>query len=773
MNRAAFSDVLLRQEAASPFSLREFLHRYVWRYRYFFAAALGLMLAAAALYLRYANPQYLVRATLLIKTPEVSSSGVSEEVILQDLGLNQNAKNLENEMQILHSRSLMEDVVRRQALHIAYFSEGRVRRRELYRQSPLQIDSFFLNDEAYGAAVRVSDLPGQGRFRWVEGDEPREFAYDQWFATALGAFRLSKTQPGRLPFRDLIIRIGHPEDVAAAYARRLNVQVVGGFSSVLALSLKDPVPARGKAVLNGLVAAYNRAAIADKNRVGRNTLAFIDERLRLLTAELAGVEQKVEAYKTENDIPVDAASDASRRLSAIASAKQEWSRLHIQTQVLASVLDYLQQPENAYALIPVHGAFGSDRLGERIAAYNRSILEREEVSRSAESDNPALLRLEARLEKEREVIGRALKAQYVQWQEELDALRESRQANLARIRAIPRRERELVELQRQQSIKASLYLYLLEKREETALSMAVAVPNSRLIDPARSTKKPVEPNPDLLYALACFLGLAVPAVVILLREILNDKVRSEDDIRRATGMPLLGGITRQNRSDNLLVHPHSDAPLAEMFRLLRTRLRFHLPGDGPAVVLVSSLLSGEGKTFVTTNLAVSLAMDGHRTIAVGLDLRKPRLERYLLNGQAPERSPGVSHFLAGRASLEDIVQAQGQEGLYYVPSGPAPPNPAELMNSRRMGELIAALKSRFDYILLDTPPIGLVTDGLLLADHADASLFIVRYGQTRRQALPLLEELYQNRTFCRPAIVTNDRQPAGEYGYLYAYGGRY
>jgi capsular exopolysaccharide synthesis family protein len=770
MNRAAFSDVLPRQEASPPFSLREFLHRYVWRYRFFFAGALGLMLTVAALYLRYASPQYLVRATLLIKTPEVSSNGVSEEVILQDLGLSQDAKNLENEMQILRSRSLMEDVVRRQALHITYFSEGRVRRKELYRQSPIQVDSFFLEEEAYGAAVRVNDLPGQGRFRWIEGGESLEFAYGQWFATALGAFRLAKTQPGPLSFRDLIIRIGHPEDVAAAYAKRLNVQVVGGFSSVLELSLKDPVPARGKAVLNGLVAAYNRAAVADKNRVGQNTLAFIDERLRLLTAELAGVEEQVEAYKTENDLPVDATSEAARRLSKVASVEEERSRLHIRMQVLTSLMDYLQQPEHAHALIPLAGTFGSDRLGELIAAYNRGLLEREEISRSAESDNPALLRMDARLESEREVIGRALEARQLQWQKELRILRENQRENLAWLRSIPRRERELVELQRQQTIKANLYLYLLEKREETALSMAVAIPNSRLIDPARSTKKPVAPNPDLLYALACFLGLAVPGVAILLRELLNDRVQSEEDIRRATAMPLLGGVTQQKRSDRLLVHPHSDAPAAEMFRLLRTRLGFHLKREGPAVVLVSSAMSGEGKTFVATNLAAGLAMADRRTVAVELDLRKPRLERYLLNGQAPARSKGVSYFLAGRARLEDIVQAQGQEGLFYIPSGPTPPNPAELINSRRMCELIRALKSRFDFVLLDTPPIGLVTDGLLLAAHADASLFIVRYGQTRKRALHLLEELYQDQTFSRPAIVTNGRQPRGEYGYLYAYG---
>lgn len=759
--------------AVPPFELRAFLHRYLWRYRYGFVLSLTLAFAAAALYLRYANPVYEVRATLLIKTPQGSSNGLSEEVILQDLGMGQRTKNLENEMQVLRSHTLMEAVIRDLDLHLSYFSEGRVRRRELYLHAPIQLDSFQLTGQAYGKTVVINDLPRKNGFRWREGSRSWTGTYGRWLTTPSGAFRLRKLQKEPLAFENLLLRIQDPQDVAQAYADRLQIEILGGFSSVLKLRLRDPVPEKGKAVLNGLVEAYNRVSVADKNRVGRNTLAFIDERLELISAELAGVEKKVEAYKRWHDMPLDATAEVNLRLAERAAYEEERKQLQTRNQLVESLIAYLQEPENEYALIPLQEISGKDPLGELILTYNLSLLERERRNRSARGDNPALAVWNARLAKERQNILKSLEARRLQYAEKLALLAGEQRENVAQIRSIPRQERELLEIQRQQQIKANLFLYLLEKREETALSLAAATPNSRLIDPARIPKKPVLPNPDLLYALAGFLGIVLPAAVILLIELLNDRLQSEYDIRQITAAPILGKIGRPSGRQKLIAQSDSDMPVAEMFRLLRTNLYFQLPGADAAVVLICSVMSGEGKTFVAANLAATLALDGKKTVAVELDLRKPQLEQYLQEEQPAGEGPGLSHFLSGQASPEDILRCHAREHLFYIPSGPTPPNPAELINRPPMKELISDLRKRFDFVLLDTPPLGLVTDGLLLSTQIDASLFIVRFGHTRRQALLVLEELLQTKTFPRPGLVTNGQQVGPGYGYLNAYRKRY
>jgi tyrosine-protein kinase Etk/Wzc len=736
---------------------------------YWLVLSLGLAFLAARFYMRYAVTIYQAGAKILIRDESSSSSSLSEEAILQELGITRVNNSLVNEIQILKSRTLMQEVMETLGLGVQYIGQGRLKDSELYRSSPVLLDS-----ARWGGGKQRASLELQPRDEYTftffgEGEEARLHAYGQPLIVKKDTFWLSRDPAGEREGSRLRINIGQGP---APYLRKLNISIADKVSSVLEVKMEDPVAQKAADIVNTLVRVYNQAAIDDKNQVAKKTLVFVDERLRLLTQELSGVEGGLESYKARNEIPAETGPAVSMTMSEIARYDSELTQRQLKLELLRAMRELLGEDAERFDFLPANllldEAAGLDR---QIAEYNNLLLERERLRRTAAPDNPQLRGLDQQLRGMRaniaqnmDVLGQNLQLSIRETQLKLEQLRR-------RLGQAPRQERELLEIKRQQNIKEALYLFLLQKREETALSAAVTTPNARVID-AALPGSPVSPKPLQVYAICLMLGMVLPIGTIMLRKLFDDKVYGEADLKGLSAAPLLGAIPRNRSGRPLVIQANSRGAVAEMFRLLRANLRYLAAGKPQQSILVTSGLGGDGKTFIALNLGVSLALAGKKTVLLGMDLRKPKLAQYLV-GQPDHAGQGLSNFLVGEAEPAQLIRPSGVDArLYYLPSGPIPPNPAELLGSDKIPELFAYLRQHFDHILIDTAPVGLVADALLLEPFVDITLFIVRHGKTPQGIIRRFEQLRVEKKLTTPALVLNGvRMGKGyDYGYGYGYG---
>ena len=717
-----------QQFEEKPFDLRGFIFKYIVRYWYLYILFTMLAFTGAWLYLRYTIPKYETKAILMIKDENQNTGGgVSQESIIKDLGLLGGNKNIENEIQILKSRTMMEDVVRSLGIYAVFFAEGRVLNSELYEDCPVRLDSLDLNKTAYGKTCIIREKDSRS-FLFEDGKIIETYAYSVPFTTTFGTLLMTKMDSLNFPENgSIILSISNPEEVAKGYAGRVSIKTVKEFSSVLELTLIDPEKKKSRDILNKLVEVYNRAEIEDKNRLSNNTLRFIEDRLISLTGDLKGVELDIEQYKTTRFIPLDVVESATRLGDEYMDLDKELARLDIQINILQSIEDYLKNQQNRFDLIPANLEVSNAAVSSLLNQFNTLLLERDRLLKSATSENPRAVILEEQLRSLKTAILQSIRENLQNLAMNRRQVEQKNRFANSRLKTAPKMQRELLEIARQQHIKESLYLYLLQKREETALSMAITTPNSRVIDPANTDALPVEPKKQLIYAMGLLLGIGIPALLIVLLDLLNDKIQSKEDIEKETAAPIIGGIGHSKSGKQIVVSKGSRSSIAEMFRLLRTNLQFIAADSGNKTILITSASSGEGKTFVTANLGVSMALADKKTVLVGLDLRKPKLTKYITGH--PETS-GITNYLAGNINIEDIIlPTELSSNLFYIPSGPVPPNPAELLMSKRLDALMEHLKSAFDTILIDTPPVGLVADALLLNKHIDSTLFVVRSGK--------------------------------------------
>lgn len=763
------------EEKPAEFNLQEFLYQYVLRYWYWYVFFLGLSLTAAWLRIRYATPVYQQRSTLLIKDEYTKSSGVNEEAIFRDLGLIQGGPRLLNETQILKSRPIMTEVVRKLGLDVEYYVKGRVRTSEVYPVGALKAALYEVSENGYNVPFDITVLDVR-RFRLKRGEQDGEHRFGEILELPEGKFIFTLASDN-LPIKEFRVVFRRAEDAAAGYVGSLNINLTNNYSSVLEMTFKSPIPKKGVDILNTLVEVYNQAAIEDKNRVGRNTIQFIDDRLKYLTRELADVESDLEQFKKINEIPTEISASVDDLLNQLSGTDQELTRLEVQNSILEGLEVYLQDQLTRDEPAPVNLLPDNPQVAGLVNRYNDLLLERSRLSVAVTPENPSLKNLNAQVDVFRQSILTTLQNIRRESELTLNKIRGQNQRFQSRIRTFPAKERGLIEIKRQQSIKESLFLYLLQKREETALSLAVAVPNSRVVDPAINSGLPISPNKRSIYLLSLIIGLLIPSGLVYLRHLLTNTVQSESDISTHTAVPLLGTIAYKKVDDPVVVHANSRSAMAEMFRLLRTNLQFLAGGKGNQAVLITSSSSGEGKSFVTLNLGITLALADKKTVVLELDLRKPKLIRYLTKKPAEN---GITHYLIGQLDAGQIVQQSAlHPNLYYIASGPIPPNPAELLLSERLKSLIEQLRRDFDYILLDTPPVGMVADALLLGEQADCSLYVVRHGHTLKSTLPLIHELYTQKKLPQLAVIYNgvkskDRYGYGKgYGYGYGYGYHY
>lgn len=758
------------------------LERWFFRllsYWWLFILCVGIAWFFAATYIKNATPLYSTSATLLIKDAG-SGGGISESQILLAEGLLGGGKSLDNEIQILRSLTIMEKVVEKLQANIEYFSEIDSKRKELYSNSPIVLDSFSFNkDYPYGLGLNIEVLDStQFKLRFYANEEGYIATFGKFFNTKVGLFRISRRAGQSAPKGNHTIFIRPKEFAAFGLRSRVEIKRVGSqhASGILSLQMTDAIPKRAADVVNMLIEVYNEEEVNDKNQILLSTLEFIDERVKMLTGELDDVEGGIQRFKSQNEIITgDAASSRGFVMGEIRSQIEKLSEMEVKKEVLRSLETLLRNNPGNSDLIPANLIADNPVLGSLVGQYNTTFLERERLAKSASAENPSLIALEKQLSDIRNLILESLQNLQLDLnipmrvvQSKIDGL----QQNLS---SVPSIDKKLLEQMRTQSIKENLFLFLLRKREETALSKAVTSPNTRMVDSARVPKFSIYPQKKLIHISAVGLGLIIPMIIVTILGFFETKVRNEDTITRLTSIPILGRIAFSKKGEDIVIKKGTRTAIAEMFRLLRTNLNYLNIKRETQVLLITSSVSGEGKSFIGLNLAMTIALSGKKVVLLGLDLRKPKMHKYL----GAENGAGMTNYLISQSELPDVLQVYSENpNLSYITSGPIPPNPAELILSERMDELIEKLKADFDYVVIDSPPIGLVSDALLMRKFATNILVVVRQKYTKKRMLRDLETLYQNKELEGAGLVFNAVKQGRSYygyggGYYYGYGKGY
>jgi tyrosine-protein kinase Etk/Wzc len=536
--------------------------------------------------------------------------------------------------------------------------------------------------------------------------------------------------------------------------------------STIELTISDPLPERGESILNTLLRIYDQMNKDDKNRIADSTIAFIDERLQIVASELGNVEGDIEKFRTQNKL-TDISSQGKLLLDNSFAYLKELNQADVQIEVVNALENYLRNADNRARLVPTSLTLQDPTLVSMVQAYNAAQIEADRRAQNTAANNPVMQQLTVQINNLRDDILSTLgnlKRSLVITRDNLKRKSDQLYNQMSRI---PGNEKLFLEFSRQQSIKQELYLYLLQKREETSVSKAANVDIVRIVDSGKSDTKPYFPRPSLIYILAVIVGLILPGVILFVRSLLNTRILSKADVIARTNTQVIAEIMHnENKEESRVVEPGSRTVISEQFRTLRTNLQYLLPGANDKCIMITSSMSAEGKSFVAMNLASAIELTGKRVVLLELDLRKPKISKML----ELDHATGFTNYIINKSHIEDIIiPVEHGSGLFVVPSGPVPPNPSELLLSPKVNDFFDHLKLHFDYIIIDTAPVGLVSDAQLLARYADTTLYIVRHRYTFKQQITLVEDLRKRRKLPRMNIVINDIRSSRHLSYGYGY----
>ncbi|MCE7040508.1 polysaccharide biosynthesis tyrosine autokinase [Dyadobacter sp. CY312] len=752
------------EEDEQEFDLNSYIRRY-FRYWYLFPIFLAITITAAFFYLKITQPIYSTRTTILIKDEKKGLGGAQGDILSELSTQFGGNKLVENELEIIKSQTLMEQIIKDLSLDVSYSSKEGLRTINLYSVSPLTVKPEVITEYGLKEPMLIH-IVDSAHFRF--GKEDQLFTFGQRFNNQWGAFVVEKG--AKSEFEDIEIDFADPKSLAESMLEKLTVQQPNVKSTVLELTYEDENVQRSKDVLNKLLDVYVQSSLDDKNGEASNTLKFIENRLGLITGELGDVEKDVESYKTNQGI-TDISAESQLFLENIKENDSKLNEVNTKISILESVDNFVQNAD-AGAVAPATYMIDDPVLVSLLTKFNELELQRERYARTTTDKNPLLETINTQLNGTRQAIKenvQNLKRGMAVTKKNLESINTRFSTGL---RSIPKKEREYVGIKRQQSIKEELYLYLLQKREETALAYASTVTDSRLIDAPITTFNPIKPKKSLIWLGSGAAGIIIPILLINLIFMLNNTVQSREEIEKRTSSSVLGEIglmktVKGEPASESIIKMTSRSAVAEQFRALRTNLQYL--GDGTCrTIMFTSSIGGEGKSFISINLAASLAFSDKRVILLGMDLRKPSLhERLELSNKK-----GVSNYMVGQTNLDDLIHSTGVHPKFDVMvSGPLPPNPSELLGNGRLTQLLAELKERYDYILIDSPPYGLVTDAALIAEHVDATLYVVRYNYTILDHLNRIGELRRTKRFANLTVIFNGVNYGAGYGYGYGYGG--
>ncbi len=745
------------------------------QYWYLFVLFMGAALTGAYFYLKYALPVYKSEGLILIKDDE-NAGQPGAEIIFTELGLGKKNKILENETLVLTSTPIMTEVVKKLNLNYQYTSIDGFKKKVLYKDSPVYVVSWHPqtpDTEIYG--ILTDNGRGGYSFELEEYDQVYEGEFGKELKLPMGTLTLSR-KPGEYANTKIGILILSEYGTAKGYAESIKVEIMGEQSSTLKVSLKDHSAERARDILTELLDAYNAHSVAIRNKAYESTIEMVNERIRMIAETLSDAERSLEAFRRTNEV-IQLGAEGTQLMAEMSSYNKEITSSEVQMQILGAIEDFLVKNRNNFEFVPTNLSINNLTLTAQLQRFNQLLDERKKMELNYGPANPELLLTQREIQNLRETIIENIRAIRRDLEIATNASKSARASLESRMYSLPRRERELLEIERQKDVREKLYLYLLQKREEAAISMAVTSPKGLIVEPPALSYAKLSPKPNQIWLIAFFLGLALPIGLIMLIESLNDKVQTEDDINQMTSVPIYGVLGLSSSKEKLVVRENSRTAVAEMFRLLRANLAFISPNAPIKTLLMTSSTSGEGKSFIALNLGMTLALSGKKVLIVELDLRRPKQETYM--SIEPSEDGVVNYIIDHSMKAEQVVRNTGLHlNLDFIGSGPVPPNPGELILSVRLRELIAEMRNRYDYIILDAPPVGLVADALQMRDLADATLYVVRSGYTYKGQLKIIDDIAKNEKLNRPFIVLNavpfNKPGYGgtAYGYGYGYNGK-
>lgn len=743
----------------NPINLREVLAKYLYHWPVFLIGII-LALLIAFLYLRFTPPVYNVKASLLIKDTRQDNTGG-----LKELNMFSDNRVVENEMEILRSKTLMQKVVQELGLNISYSLRGRISSTDIYDAKPVNIQFLELQP---ASAARTYKLDILDMNRYTLFDEDTKLTIEGEFGRIqklpFGICRINKTSLWNSYIgRPVYLTYNSTESRASALLQNLSLYLINRQTTVVELNLNAGVISRGKDVLNKLVEVYNAAAIEDKNRSTENSIRFIKDRLAYISEELYEVEQNEDKFRLKFGF-LDISGQAQIIQRNIQTNDEKLTELEMQLNAIEAFSKEVNNPSQKGGT-PTPFGIMEPSLGPLVNELAVLKYKRDHLLETTHKSHPMVISAESEMQNTRETIMNTLNNIKSSLKRTNNLLQAKNEYDEATLRSIPANERELINIRRQKNIKENLYLLLLQRLEEAGLSSATTLADNRLIEKAYASIVPIKPDRSSIYLMALAFGFFIPLVYIFSKDALNFKVISSKDISGRTSVPVIGNVMFHENSDYIVISNNSRSVIAEQFRSLRTNLQYIFRREkGPRVTLFTSSMSGEGKSFISSNIAVSLAMADRKTVILELDLRKPKIGKYL----KPKNKIGLSHYLTGNAAKEDIVQPSSvHPNLSVITSGPVPPNPAELLEHPEVDGLITWLKTEFDEILINTPPVGLVTDALILARLADVSIFVVRHGVTLKSQVLAIEQLNQENKFPNLNVIHNGIRTSGPFGYSF------
>lgn len=736
---------------------------------YWFVLALSITLTAGFLYLRYTTPEFAIYSSILI---EQNQSDPAQNLLNKIDPDNDKSKvNLFNEKVILESQDLIHKVVDSLDINIRYWAIGRVKETELYKECPIEI--VFDEEGFQGSRYQITlRQVVEGQFELIEGEQVERVLYGTWIKRDWGRFKiLYRDAPdvnrGYLESTDFIVQIEHPNNATGRIGGRFGVDLEDGRTSLLDLHYTDNIRERGVDFMNTLIHFYKVNELESINYSAEKTREFIQDRKENIVEELQSLDSLTVDIQKDNDV-VNVQQETTDLMAKKNASEDQLDELNYKKQTIELLKESLQNPYNGEYEILAGAEITDESLVKLVSAYNIAIQEHSQLSRNWGQSHPLLRDKETEIAALRKRVLDAADKVTKNLNRQITQLRQDRAEVSEKIRMAPEIDKQIKDVNRNYPVLQNIYLLLYQKLVENEISVYSAAGRSKVVVVPYASGAPITPVPKRIYMMMFLIGMLIPASIIVLKELMNNKVINENDIESQTSIPLIGSIGRvegtHKRENSIVVGPHVRTGVAEQFRLIRANLEFMSGSSNSRVYMITSSTSGEGKSFVSINMGITMTLAKKRVIILEFDLRKPKIAHYL--GIANDG--GISSYLAGMCGLENVIKATGiHENLYVANCGPIPPNPSELLVSEKVNQLFDELKDMFDVILVDTAPIGMVSDALILSKYATTNIFIIRQSYTVKDQVRMFDVLHKDGKIKDPAIIFNGVEFLKKYGYGY------
>lgn len=735
-----------------------------------FVIVLALSVGGGIMYLRYVTPMYESKVSMLVKSGERNPVYGQQGDIVERALYGPRDINLRNEIQKLKSVEVVSRAVRKNNFHIQYFIEGNLKTSNIFDRLPFYLQPIQLRDSNQVYIVRFTNLSPKGYTVTLADERELVLKWTDDFTVNGSTFRIVP----KTPIEAIVPTTArfkaawtNPKARAAEILRETTIYVEDPNTTILSFRIKNDNVDMGKSILNALVKEYILYSVETKNVASEITIRFIEDRLDSLSRELREIESGLQAYRNANDVR-GVEAQANLISDRITGYETEMEQLEWEGEMLTRLEQYLASNRSRTDLVPSAMGIKDPEIMKLVSLFNELRLQRDRDATQLQPGSLQLQQLDAQITEAEKSIGERIRQYRTLLQQQQRMLAGRSQGFETELKGLPERQRRLLEIERQQKVKENLYLYLLQRKEEISITTASTDPAYEALNPAEGLPKPVEPDEGKVHLFALLLGLLAPVGIIYLKDLLNDKLFTRDDITKRTQAPIVGEIGNVEDNRNLVVAHESRNIISEQFRIVRSNLAFFMKDQPLQTILVTSTISGEGKSFISVNIAAVLALSGKKVALLEFDLRRPRIMRNL-GFEKPTK--GIANVLLGQSTIDEVMHPMPNfPNLHIYPSGVVAPNPAELVLGDSNRAFFEEMKQRYDYIIIDSAPVGLVSDTFSLAPYVDTTLFVVRHRFTFKRQLEYVDEVYQQRKLPRIWLIVNDLKMGARFGY-YGYGG--